>query len=63
MVKKVWLTVVGSKRDRGLEKWRMERLAANRDSVGILFVFGECGVAQTLGGYKYTPCCLLLGYV
>lgn len=39
MVKKVWLTVVGSKRDRGLEKWRMERLAANRDSVGILFVF------------------------
>lgn len=41
MVKKVWLTVVGSKRDRGLEKWRGERLAANRDSVGILFVFLE----------------------
>lgn len=39
MVKKVWLTVVGSKRDRGLEKWRGERLVANRDSVGILFVF------------------------
>lgn len=41
MVKKVWLTVVGSKRDRGLEKWRGERLVANRDSVGILFVFWE----------------------
>ena len=24
---------------------------------------GECRVAKTLGGYKYTPCCLPLGYV